>query len=446
MYIDEKPVITCPADVVYECDSVGGFGEATVVDGGYAPATISREVMDSVPGSCPGTYTLRIRHIAADTCGHADTCFQSVQVVDTTDPVIACPEDTVFECDNFPGGFAAIKAMQPGDKATVEQWPFGTPTATDNCDDSLFLFWTYGGLVNDSNCLYQFRVIYWAADHCQNIDSCSQLVTIVDTTAPDLTCPPDTTLQCTDDFPRPGGIKAITPGGDVKTPNGVIWPFGVPTANDNCDPDPFLWGRFGQILDQNPCHFVFEAIYTATDTCGNVDSCIQIITVVDTTDPVIECPVSSRYECNAIPTSFDPPGAKDACNQVTVSEIGRRKEDSTCAYEYTLVIVWEAKDACGNADTCEQRVQIFDDTPPVITVPDKVTYNCDSVPAEYPRPTAQDQCDPEPDREIGANRAPTKDGRLLIISVVVDGNRCLRQRIGALPFNTSTWLTGRRRF
>ncbi len=399
VFIDEKPVITCPPDVAYECDSVGAFGEPTVVDGGFSPATISRDVTDSVPGNCPGTYTLRIRYIASDTCGHADTCFQSVQVIDTTAPVIVCALPDTFECDEVP--------------------TFWTPpVATDNCDPNPVVTQIAAISAPNALCVYAYSLsIAWEArDACGNADTCYQSVLVVDTTPPDLTCPPDTTLSCEDEFPRPGGIKAITTGADIKCPPPVIWPFGVPTATDNCDPDPWLNGYFGRILDPNPCHFVFEAIYTAVDTCGNLDTCIQIVTVVDTTDPVIECPVSSRYECDEIPTSFAPPGAKDACNEVTVSEIGRRKEDSTCAYEYTLVIVWEAKDACGNADTCEQRVQIFDDAPPTITVPDKVTYNCDSVPAEYPRPTAQDQCDPNPTLNL-AGVDTTKDGCLLIIQL-----------------------------
>src|SRR4029078_1707049 len=39
-----------------------------------------------------------------------------------------------------------------------------------------------------------------ATDDCSNFETCVQTITIVDTTKPSISCPADTTVECTDDF------------------------------------------------------------------------------------------------------------------------------------------------------------------------------------------------------------------------------------------------------
>ncbi len=65
---------------------------------------------------------------------------------------------------------------------------------------------------------------------------------------------------------------------------------GISIVTDNCDPDPTLTSSDSAAAGSCPQESVITRTWTATDACGNSSSCEQTITVVDTTDPVITCP------------------------------------------------------------------------------------------------------------------------------------------------------------
>ncbi len=118
----------------------------------------------------------------------------------------------------------------------------------------------------------------------------------------------------------------------------------------------------------------------------------------DTIAPVVTCPDTTTVLCDSGPYLTGPPTATDNCDpEVAVEPIGRRVEDSICTNDYKIVIVWEARDDCGNADTCEQVYHIIDTLPPFfLNGCPPLTFECDEVPTEFTPPLAADNCDPEP--------------------------------------------------
>jgi hypothetical protein len=95
-------------------------------------------------------------------------------------------------------------------------------------------------------------------------------ITIEDTTAPEITCPADITVECTEHGGTPSDDPQLDP----------FW-AGV-SATDLCD-DP-------DITDDRPAFFdLGETIVTfiATDAYDNADTCQAKVTVEDTTPPVI---------------------------------------------------------------------------------------------------------------------------------------------------------------
>ena len=111
-----------------------------------------------------------------------------------------------------------------------------------------------------------------------NSETCSTTVTIMDTTPPVLSgVPGNVTVEC-DSVPDPAS----------------------PTATDNCDPSPTV--NFSEVRTDGSCpsNYTLTRTWSATDGCGNETTATQIITVVDTTPPVISC--------NA-PLSITPPDA-----------------------------------------------------------------------------------------------------------------------------------------
>lgn len=85
-----SPVLTCPADTAIECDESSdpantGFATATDM---CTPTSTVTYADTATPGSCPEASTIFRTWTAADGCGNSSSCVQTIQVVDTTPPVI----------------------------------------------------------------------------------------------------------------------------------------------------------------------------------------------------------------------------------------------------------------------------------------------------------------------------------------------------------------------
>ena len=171
--------------------------------------------------------------------------------------------------------------------------------------------------------------------------------------------------------------------------------------------------------------------WTATDACGNTSICLQIITVDDSTPPVITlCAADVTVECtdSTDPADTGMSTATDACDPAPVVTFADVTMAGVCAQEYTIARTWTATDACGNTSICLQTITVDDSTPPMITlcVAD-VTVECtDSTdPADAGMSTATDACDPAP----VVTFADVNDGRSMCSGIYnsqnMDGHRCL---------------------
>ncbi len=314
-----NPVITCPADVEHECDVDVDYGEATATDNCNSVTISSSDVVTS--DECE-TIIERI-WVAIDDCGNASRCMQTITIVDTTPPVITCPEDVEHECD-----------------VDVD---YGEATATDNCNSVTI---SSSDVVTSDECETIIERIWVAIDECGNASRCMQTITIVDTTAPVITCPDDVEHEC-----------------DVDVD------YGEATATDNCNSVTI---SSSDVVTSDECETIIERIWVATDDCGNASRCMQTITIVDTTAPVITCPDDIEHECD-VDVDYGEATATDNCNSVTISS-----SDVVTSDECETIIerIWVAIDECGNASRCMQTITIVDTTPPVITCPEDVEYEC----------------------------------------------------------------------
>src|SRR3970040_1128165 len=139
----------------------------------------------------------------------------------------------------------------------------------------------------------------------------------------------------------------------------------VATATDNC-----ASVVVSSSADTDPpwCPLRGATTLTATDTCGNFSSCVQSITVQDTTKPVVTCPADKVFDCTMGDAGVAT--ATDNCDSVVVSS-----SDDTTSARCPLVIArtWTATDTCGNFSFCGQSITVQDTTKPVVTCPaDKV--------------------------------------------------------------------------
>jgi hypothetical protein len=165
-----------------------------------------------------------------------------------------------------------------------------------------------------------------------------------------------------------------------------------------CDSDPVV--TFSDVVTPGACsqEETITRTWTATDASGNSDTCDQIITVVDTTAPVITCPGDVTIECDVNPIPANTGGsatAVDVCDPNPVIIFSDAETPGSCPQEKTITRTWTATDACGNSSNCDQTITVVDTTPPVITcnAPDTI------IPPDAPisfTATAIDNCDPNP--------------------------------------------------
>ena len=213
------PVVTAPADLTVEATAV-----LSTVEIGTATATDNKDAAPSITNNAPAAFplgTTTVTWTATDAAGNSDTAEQKVTVVDTTAPVLTVPADIQKE---------ATDVTTPVDLGTASATDIFPVTVTNDAPAAFALGTT--------------TVTYTATDANGNSSTATQIVTIVDTTAPVLTVPADVTVILT------GALTQVNLG--VATATDI---FGA-TVTNNAPADGFKIGTT-------------VVTYTANDPNGN---------------------------------------------------------------------------------------------------------------------------------------------------------------------------------
>ncbi len=242
-------------------------------------------------------------------------------------------------------------------------WTFDPPTTFGGCISNPVV--TVLSTVTNGACPQVITRTWQAADGCGNSSSCSQTVTVVDTTQPILTCAGNKIVEC-----------------------GTAWTFDAPSAADACSGTNVALSVLSTVTNGACPQFITQT-WLATDLCGNTNTCSQTVKVVDTTPPVLTCASNKTVECGTAWT-FDPPAAFDTCSGTNVSvNVLSTVTNGTCPQLITRT--WQAVDICGNSNTCSQGVTVVDRTPPVFTCATNKTVQCGTA-WTFDPPAAFDTC------------------------------------------------------
>ncbi|SDH46823.1 HYR-like domain-containing protein, partial [Winogradskyella thalassocola] len=278
--------------------------------------------------------------------------------------------DRIVDC-NDPASLVAAQSLEP---------------ITDKCD------FTYtkvsGSFVSDQNCSNSgtYTNTWTFTDACGRTSSeYVQTISVGNTNGPDfneLELPENITVQCDAIPDAPALTTSVSCG----------------TANIS----------YNEIKTDGSClnQFTLTRVWTATDDCNNTNEHTQIITVLDTTDPVLTIPNDETLECG---DSTDPANtgiatATDSCGDVSISFVdafvdicgdGNIFNRNSSATGTTMITrTWTATDACGNTTSADQIITVQDSVNPILTVPNNETVACgDSInPANTGTATATDTC------------------------------------------------------
>ena len=340
-----------PAEVTIACDARVPVDLPSATDNCDGQVAVRVEERTE-PGACAGTYDVVRTFRATDACGNEAVATQVVHVVDDVAPVFAyVPADAAVTCA------AAI----PTEQAQV----------TDNCDADVQVVETQDA--RPGACAGTFDVVrlFTATDHCGNVATASQVVSVFDDTRPVLSdVPVNLSISCAEALPTT-----------------------APTVTDDCDDDVNV--ALTETREDGACADSYRVLRTwiATDHCGNTASAQQVVTVQDDTAPAFaSVPQDMTVSCSqALPT--DAASATDDCDaDVQVIET-QRTEPGACAQAYRVIRIWTATDNCGNVATAQQVVTVEDREAPVFAdVPAALAIACDE-PLPSVGPSVSDNCD-----------------------------------------------------
>lgn len=361
-------VVECnsPGDIFLQCieELPQGYDEIIITTGcGIQPLVFTSNESNNGAG-CPFDTLIITREVIIDfdadtinTISDQVTCMQRFIIVDDISPVTLCPSDLTLSCT---------------ESTLPEATGFGF--ALDNCTPSPAINY-FDQIIPSGICDNAFLIArtWTGTDDCGNTGECIQIISIQDDLAPTISCAPDITIDC-----------------EVSTmPSST----GEPTSTDNCTLMPQL--NYSDEIINSACaqQYVINRTWTTTDDCGNFTTCMQMISVTDTSPPILNCPnVTSPVSCPSTPV-FGTATATDACDPAVEITFSTVTIAGSCPQEYTMIRTWTATDACGNSTTCSRTIVVEDNTPPVLTCPTVTSpISCPANPS-FPPATATDECD-----------------------------------------------------
>ena len=307
---------TAPVLVVTGASTVSTELGETYSDAGATATDLSGTINVITTGSVDddevGTYVLT--YIATDSSGNESTATRTVNVVDTTAPVLTVTG-------------AATVSSELGDTYTD-----AGATATDLSGDITVV--TTGSV--DTDTVGTYTLTYTATDPSDNSTTATRTVNVVDTTAPVLTVTGAATVSSElGDTYTDAGATATDLSGDITV---------VTTGSVDTD-------TVG----------TYTLTYTATDPSDNSTTATRTVNVVDTTAPVITR--TGDYPVNhELGDAYVDGGetATDASGPITVVTTSTVDVNTVGGY----LVTYTATDPSGNSTVTTRSVYVADTTAP----------------------------------------------------------------------------------
>ena len=262
-----SPTLTCPNFAIISCDSdttPATLGMAAATDNCTPQNQIAISYEDHTQNLtlCNGTGSFTRHWTATDMCGNVAVCIQTIVIVDTQAPQLTIPPPITINCNQNTG------------TATT-----GLATAIDNCTASPTVTFS-DNVLGLTGCSGTGTIVRtWSAiDACNNISNGTQFITVIDNTAPAISCPAHITISCD---------ASLLPANT-----------GTATASDLCG--PAFVGYNDEILGNLGCNGtgIIKRTWTAVDGCSNLSYCVQLITIRDQVRPQITCPQNITVDCS----------------------------------------------------------------------------------------------------------------------------------------------------
>jgi hypothetical protein len=376
----EPPVVTCNVtDLVLECDQnytaeINTWINSTINDL-YANAsdncgtiTIVDDWNGALPSlDCNGSNGLTVTFTISDDCNNDTICTGLIIIDDTQPPVVNCnANDLILECgDDYLTLINSWIATTEADLLSAAIDACGGPLTVTNDWDNVTV------PTIDCNGTTGLTITFTVFDACLNPTPCQADIILTDTEPPVVNCNiPNLVLECDQDYISEITSWIATVEASLESTSSDVCSSSLTAGN--------LWN--GSDVPTLDCDGVtgLTVTFTVTDDCGNVTLCDALVTVDDTTPPVVTCNVSDLIlECDqdynqeiidwlALSEANLLSVAIDDCNQPLTAD---NDWDGTlpileCSGTSGVTVVFTGIDGCGNVTPCPAKIYVIYTEPP----------------------------------------------------------------------------------
>ena len=268
-----------------------------------------------------------IQLYARDSSGNVDSCSAIIHIMDTVNPIAICKDTTVY---------LGSSGMFIIDSSYINNNPmYGCDILSIVLSEDTFDCSNIGANV----------ISMVVSDRNNNMDSCSAIVTVLDTTSPKAICQNITVY--------------LDATGQVTIDSSMI----DNGSTDNCSIVSMTLSQTN--FDCNSIG-VNTVTLTVADASGNIDSCTSSVNVLDTLKPIANCTDTTIY-LNAlgnfvIDSTYIDNGSIDNCG---IKSIRISKDSFSCSDIGANLVILTVTDLNGNTDTCSSLVTVIDTVMPV---------------------------------------------------------------------------------
>ncbi|GIV31850.1 MAG: hypothetical protein KatS3mg030_152 [Saprospiraceae bacterium] len=315
-----------------------------------------------------GNHT--ITYNVADNCGNSTTCQMSVQVVDQSPPTVVCDAYTVVALNNNGVAVVFAQTFDDGSYDNCSSVSFSVRRMTAACGTQPVFGPTVKFCCSDVG--DDVQVEMKATDAAGNSNTCMVTVHVEDHSAPLLTCPPDVTIACTENY------------NDLNL-------TGEPQVSEPCGLAEYFYQNS---VNLNMCNVgTVVRTWTAIDSSGNSTSCSHTITLQDNTPPQItfppnyaitSCTSPDQLHPDSLPSPYNGPVISSDCELMAVNWSDQIFTVAPPAC-FKIVRTWKVINWCtyqpgGNTGIwqAQQIIMVTDHEPPTFTCPQDFTVEVDT--------------------------------------------------------------------
>ncbi len=346
------PTITAPTDITVQAVSGAGTNATQPAIATFLSRAVAADIVDSnvtithdAPAVFPRGVTL-VTFRATDDSGNFTTGSASVNVVDTTGPVVTAPASIVVQANSTGGAMASTPAIV----AFLSQ-----ATAIDAVD-------TVPSVINNAPSFFPLGnsvITFTATDADGNVGTATASVRVQDTLPPTISAPASLSVEAD----MVGGILGNSPA--------ILGLRASVFANDIADASLAISNNAPAFLTLGDTTIRF----TATDDLGNSAFVDVVVSIEDTVGPTITPPADITVEA-------DQEGGSSATQTLIAAFLTAAQASDIVDASPSIThnapaifpvgntpVTFTATDASGNTTTASAIVTVLDTGLPTLNVP-----------------------------------------------------------------------------